>query len=271
MFLSQLAAMDLHIDIKPGVLFSIGGFHFTNAMLTGAISLVLFIALFLYFMRATKKGRYNRFVGLMRWAFEGMLGQVYEIIPNKDIARKVAPLGLTIFFYMLISYWMSIIPGLDTIKVHGVSLIRSVAADLNFTVAVSIIVFFVVQFYAIRVLGPIGNIKRYLRNPFRDPIGAFEGLLEFIGEFSRYAALAVRMFGNCFAGEVLLIIVAALTSYLSMVTLPVFMAFEVLIGFIQAYVFFVLAVIFTALAIDTSHSHPKKHSTDDTKDAAIVE
>jgi F-type H+-transporting ATPase subunit a len=260
--LSQFAAMELHVDIKPGVLFSVGGFDFTNAMFTGMVSLILFFALFGFFAYMTKKGRYNKFIGLMQWAFEGMLGQVYEIIPNKAVAKKVAPLALTIFFYMLVSYWMSIVPGLDTIKVHGVSLIRSLTADLNFTVAVSLIVLAVVQFYAIKVLGPIGNAKRYLRNPFKDPIGAFEGVLEFIGEFSRYAALAVRMFGNCFAGEILLIIVAALTSYLSMAVLPVFMAFEILIGFIQAYVFFVLAVIFTALAIDQSHAHSNEHSTD---------
>ena len=52
-------------------------------------------------------------------------------------------------------------------------------------------------------------------NPIKDPIGSFEGILEFIGEFSRHAALSVRMFGNCFAGEILLIIITVPTSYIS--------------------------------------------------------
>jgi F-type H+-transporting ATPase subunit a len=110
-----------------------------------------------------------------------------------------------------------------------------------------------------------GNASRYLRNPFKDPVGAFEGLLELIGEFSRGMALALRLFGNAFAGEVLLLVIAVLTSYAAAVVLPVFMIFELFIGFIQAYVFFVLTLIFTSLAVahhgpspDHSPAHAKK-------------
>jgi F-type H+-transporting ATPase subunit a len=161
---------------------------------------------------------------------------------------------------MMFSYWMSVLPGLETITYNRVPILRSIAADLNFTFAVAIIVFLTVQFHALRTHGPIGNLGRYFRNPLRDPIGAFEGILEFIGEFSRYAALSVRMFGNCFAGEILLIIVSILTSYFSVVALPVFMAFELFIGFVQAYVFFILTVIFTSLAVE---SHGDAHDSSD--------
>jgi F-type H+-transporting ATPase subunit a len=116
-----------------------------------------------------------------------------------------------------------------------------------------------VQFLALQAHGPIGNAKRYLRNPIKDPIGSFEGILELIGEVSRYSALAVRMFGNCFAGEILLIIIAVLTSYASVLMLPFFMAFELFIGFVQAYVFFILTVIFTSLAVE---AHGEAHSSD---------
>jgi F-type H+-transporting ATPase subunit a len=105
----------------------------------------------------------------------------------------------------------------------------------------------------------LGNAGRYFRNPLKDPIGAFEGILELVGEVSRGTALALRLFGNAFAGEVLLIIISVLTSYFASVTLPFFMAFELFIGFIQAYVFFMLSAIFTALAV-SSHDHsPAKH------------
>jgi F-type H+-transporting ATPase subunit a len=127
-----------------------------------------------------------------------------------------------------------------------------------------------VQFLAIQAHGPIGNLKRYFRNPIKDPIGSFEGLLEFIGEFSRYAALSVRMFGNAFAGEILLVILAVLTGWVSVFALPPFMAFELFIGFVQAYVFFILTVIFTSLAIEghgDSHEQitSRDHSSSDTR------
>lgn len=257
--LQQFAALDLHIDIKTASIFHIGGFSVTNAMLTGALSLAIFIGIFLYVTAKVKRGQYNRFVGLVQWAFEGMYSQIESVIPDRAIARRIAPLALTIFFYVLISYWMSILPGLDSITWNGAPVLRSIAADLNFTFALALISLVITQLYAIRMLGGIGNLKRYFRNPIKDPLGAFEGVLELIGEISRYTALSLRLFGNCFAGEVLLLIMSVLTGYFAAISLPVFMAFELFIGFIQAYVFFILTVIFTSLAI--SHHDSSDHSS----------
>jgi F-type H+-transporting ATPase subunit a len=117
-----------------------------------------------------------------------------------------------------------------------------------------------VQVYAIRQHGHIGNIARYIRNPLKDPIGSFEGFLELIGEISRYSALSLRLFGNAFAGEILLLIIGVLTSYFSVVALPLFMGFELFIGFIQAYVFFILTIIFTSLALESHGGHEQSHS-----------
>lgn len=258
--MNTLAALDIHISLASDALFSVGGFVITNAFLTGAVSLVIFVGLFLYLRYMVSHGKYNRFVGLMQWAFEGMLGQIESVIPDKKVARRIAPLALTIFFYVLLSYWMSILPGLDSITYDHAPVLRSIAADLNFTFAIAIISLVVVQVYAIRKHGQIGNLKRYLRNPLKDPIGCFEGILELVGEVSRYSALSLRLFGNCFAGEILLVIMGVLTSYFSVVTLPLFMAFELFIGFIQAYVFFILTVIFTSLALE---GHDDTHSSSD--------
>lgn len=269
------ASSGLEIHVASQTLFEIAGFGITNSLLTGAISLLLMLGVFAYVVNMVKNNRYNRFVGLFQWAFEGMLGQVYSVIPSRDIARRIAPLALTIFFFMLFGYWMSVLPGLDTIFYNDVPVLRSITADLNFTFAVAIIVFLVVQYFAIQAHGPIGNLKRYFRNPIKDPLGAFEGLLEFIGEFSRYAALSVRMFGNCFAGEILLLVIAVMTSYFAMVALPFFLAFELFIGFVQAYVFFILTLIFTSLAVESHGSHDEAqpnitdHSTTDTRKPAV--
>ena len=254
--LTDTAALDIHISLPAQMLFSIGGFNVTNSMLTGTLSLVIFLAVFIYTSYMVSHGKYNRFIGFMQWAFEGMISQIDSVIADKKLARRITPLGITLFFYVIISYWMSILPGLDTITYNHVPVIRSIAADLNFTFAITIITFLTVQIYAIRQHGVLGNLWRYLKNPVKQGgIATFEGLLELIGEVSRYSALSLRLFGNCFAGEILLVIIGVLTSYLSVVTLPLFMGFELFIGFIQAYVFFILTIIFTALALDTHVTH----------------
>lgn len=255
--------MDIHISLASETLFTVFGFNVTNAFVTGAVSVAVFLGVFAYVSQMVRRGKYNRFVGLVQWAFEGMLSQIEGVIPDKKIARKIAPLALTIFFFVLISYWMSILPGLDSIKYDGVPVLRSLAADMNFTFAIAILALVVVQWFAIRQHGTFGNLGRYLRNPFKDPIGSFEGILELVGEMSRYSALSLRLFGNCFAGEILLVIIGVLTSYFATVTLPIFMAFELFIGFIQAYVFFMLTIIFTALALE---SHGDAHATSHTSD-----
>ena len=253
---------DLHISIAAEPIFYIGSFPVTNALVNGIVGSAIVVLILWYVASKVRKGQYNRFTGLVQWVFEGLLAQIDAVIPDKKLARKITPLACTIFFIVLINYWLSVLPGLESIKVNGVPLLRSLTADLNFTLALAIITIITVQIYAVKYLGVFGNGARYFRNPFKDFVGAFEGILELIGELSRGTALALRLFGNAFAGEVLLIVIAALTSYAASVTLPFFMAFELFIGFIQAYVFFILTLIFTSLAV--SHEHSDGHSTNTT-------
>ncbi len=253
------AASELHISIGAETLFTVFGFPVTNALLTGIIASLIVVAVLVYVASRVKNGKYNRFVGLVQWVFEGLLKSIADVIPDKKVARKITPLAVTIFFVVLFNYWFSVLPGMDSIRLDGTPVFRSLTADLNFTLALALITIVTVQIYAIRYLGTFQNAGRYLRNPFKDPIGAFEGILELIGEFSRGVALSLRLFGNAFAGEVLLVVIAFLTSYFASVVLPFFMAFELFIGFIQAYVFFVLTLIFTALAV-AHHGPADDHS-----------
>lgn len=253
--MNQFAALELHVSIGAQALFKIGDFSVTNAMLCGIVGSIIAIWVLVYTALAVKRGRYNRFVGLVQWVFEGLLKQINDIIPDKKLAVKIAPLAITIFFVVMFNYWLSILPGLDTIKIGDVPLLRSPTADLNFTFAIAIITFVTVQIYAVKYLGVFGNIGRYIRNPLKNPVGAFEGALEIIGEFSRGIALALRLFGNAFAGEILLVVIGLLASYAATVVLPFFMIFELFIGFIQAYVFFVLVLIFTSLAVTHEAEH----------------
>lgn len=264
-----LAATEIHVKLPTEPIFSIGTFPITNSMLLGAVGIVIMLAVLGYTAYAMKHGKYNRLVGLVSWAVEGMYGVVLEIIPDRKVAKSIAPLALTIFFTVLATYWCAVLPGVGSMTVDGKELLRELPSDLNFTFALAIIAMVTVQYYAIRAHGVFGNAGRYIKNPLKDPIGAFEGLLELIGEFSRLVALSLRLFGNAFAGAVLLLIVGILSGWLAALSLPFVMLFELFIGFIQAYVFFVLTIIFTSLAIaGHGDSHSSAHSSADTRTPA---
>lgn len=254
---SLMAAAELHISISAQPLFEVFGISITNSMVTGIVGSTIALLVLFYVSRMIKKGKYNRFVGLVQWAFDILLKQIDSVIPDKKMARSITPLAITIFVFVLFNYWMSVIPGPESIFWNGVPVVRSLAADLNFTIALAIITVIAVQLYAVKQLTLKGNLGRYFRNPFKDPVGSFEGILELVGEVSRLITLSLRLFANTFAGEILLLVIAVLASYFAAAVLPIFMVFELFIGFIQAYVFFMLTLIFTSLAV--AHHGPEDH------------
>lgn len=259
----HFAATELHVSMSPEPIFTIGSFQVLNSHTLWALALAIVLLVMFYGARQLKAKKYNRFVGLLQWMFEGLFNTATEVMGDRAVARRIFPVAFTIFILVLVGYWVSILPGIGPITVNGTPVFRAIVADLNFTFALAIITIVVTQIYAIRYHGFFGNIKRYLKNPFKDPIGAFEGILEIVGEFSRLLSLSFRLFGNAFAGEILLIVAAVLTSYAAVATLPIVMAFELFIGFIQAYVFFMLTLIFTSLGRVSHDSHePTKTSLD---------
>lgn len=256
------------ISIKPEPLFEIFGITVTNSMLLGILGMLIVIGWLTFTARAVKKdkdgsARKGFFTRLALWCFEGLYKTIHDVIPNKKVARQVAPFAITIFFIVAIQYYTGILPFVgESITWGEHALFRSQAADLNFTVALAVITIVAVQVWAIKVLGSKANLGRYLINPIKDPIGSFSGLLEIIAEFSRLIALAMRLFGNVFAGEVLLIVVSYLTYYASPTILPLFYIFELFIGGIQAYVFFMLATVFVGLAVEHGGHAEPDHSTE---------
>lgn len=123
-------------------------------------------------------------------------------------------------------------------------LFRAATADLNTTIALALIAVLSLQFYGVKYLGLGAHLKKYFN--FSNPIMTFVGLLELIGEFSRVISFAFRLFGNIFAGEVLLAVIAFLVPVI--VPIP-FLGMELFVGFIQALVFTMLTSVFLNLAI----------------------
>ena len=130
---------------------------------------------------------------------------------------------------------------------------RSSSADLNVTLAITLIAVFAIQFMGIAAIGIGKYAKKFFVSPFHKPyfIGTFVGILELVSEVAKIISFSFRLFGNIFAGEVLLIVMLNLAPYI--VPLP-FLFMEMFVGFIQALVFAMLTLVFMKMAT-TEVSH----------------
>jgi len=127
-------------------------------------------------------------------------------------------------------------------KTKFLPLLRGATADLNMTVALAIIAVIAVQYFGFLTLG-FHYSKRFLN--FANPILFFVGLLEIISDLSKVISFAFRLFGNIFAGEVLLTVMAFLMPFVA--PMP-FLMLELFVGFIQAVVFSTLTSVFVNVA-----------------------
>ncbi|MGB9737314.1 MAG: ATP synthase F0 subunit A [Chloroflexus aggregans] len=278
-----------HVEVAAEVIFDgIPGFPITNSFVVTIIVDILLIALAFAATRNLQmvpRGLQN----VMEFALDAL----YNLFRNMN-AKYVAtafPLVATIFLFVLLGNWFGLLPGVGSIGVchekkdmHGVveqrlaligpanvlaaeseevhdtcaaqgkklvPLFRAPAADLNFTFAIAAISFVFIEYWGFRALGP-GYLKKFFN---LNGIMSFVGIIEFISELVKPFALAFRLFGNIFAGEVLLVVMAFLLPLL--LPLP-FYGFEVFVGFIQAVIFALLTYAFLNIAVtghDEEHAH----------------
>lgn len=133
-------------------------------------------------------------------------------------------------------------------KHEAVALLRGPNADVNMTLALALISVGATQYFGLR-FAHLGYLKKFFN--FSNPINGFIGLLELLGEFSKILSFSFRLFGNIFAGEVLI----AVISFLVPVVVPMpFIGFELFVGALQAYVFAMLSTVFFTMAAD-HHDH----------------
>jgi F-type H+-transporting ATPase subunit a len=123
--------------------------------------------------------------------------------------------------------------------------LRAATTDLNLPLALALISVTYTQIVGIQALG-LRYFGKFFVNPVRNILGAFVGLLELISEFAKIISLSFRLFGNIFAGQVLIFVVPFLLPFL--VPLP-FYGLEVFVGFMQAFVFAILTLVFSASAV----------------------
>ncbi len=250
----------MEISLSAETLFYIKNLPITNTfMVTFFVSsaIIVFSCLFQKRLKFIPRG----FQNLIEYALESLLNLVDSVTRDKKQTQKFFPLVATIFIFVILSNWTEIIPGLGTIGLketkHGeeiiVPFLRSPSADLNMTVALALISVAATHYMGIAAVGAAGYAKKFLVSPFSKPyvIGTFVGILELIGEIAKIISFSFRLFGNIFAGEVLLIVMLMLVPYV--VPVP-FLMLEIFVGFIQALVFAMLTLVFLKMAVtETSH------------------
>jgi F-type H+-transporting ATPase subunit a len=232
------------ISLKAEQIFHIGSFEITNSLF-----MALIVSLFLIICAVTFKNKIKLIPGatqgIVEMIVEFFLDTMQSVLGTREAAEKYLPLIATIFIFVLTSNWLGLLPGVGSFVLEeghkSIPLLRSPAADLNFTLALAIVAVFATNFFGIAVLGIFKHAKKFLN--FSNPINFFVGILELMSEVSRIISFSFRLFGNVFAGEVLLIIMFFLLPYV--VPVP-FLMMEMFVGVIQAFIFAMLTLVFLA-------------------------
>jgi len=228
-------------ELASPILFHIGpvpiSYHIFSAWVVMAVLVILSIVA-------------TRSMKLVPRGFQNLVEAIIETLMNTieqtagRTGRKFAPLVMTAFLFILTANWLGTTPFFGESGIRG---LRSPNSNLNITASMAVVVFFVVQFYALRTLGVGGYLKEFaIPNP-----------LHILTELTRPVSLALRLFGNIFAGGVLVHTMLAIAPYVVFV----FLGLELFVGIIQALIFTMLSLVFLSIA-NTGHGHDPGHANE---------
>lgn len=242
--------MNHEIVLKPEVLVHLGVLPVTNTLLVSWLVTLLLIITGFFVGSRVKLLPVSRIQSL----FEIIIETAYQTVDELAHSHTKAffPWVTTFFLFIITANWLGLVPGFATIgikQIHDgkevlVPIFRSINSDLNMTLSLALISAIVTHFFAIKYLG----LKSYLQKWFSlNPVFLFVGLLELVSEFTKVVSLSFRLFGNIFAGEVVLATVAGISKFTAfLIPLP-FYFLEIIVGFVQAAVFMMLTLVFMVL------------------------
>jgi len=242
------------LDLRTMTIGHDGGFMTLN-LDTAVISVllgVLFLAVFYAVARCATVGvpsAWQNFVELAVEKVDGMVGEAFH-----GDRSLLAPLSLTIFIWVFLMNFMDLIPvdliprALTFVGVHHFKVVPT--ADLTLTFAMSLTVFILTIFYNIKAKGGWGFLKESLTSPFPVYLFPVNFLFRVIDECVKPMSLALRLYGNLFAGELIFILIALLPWWMEVPLGLVWTLFHVLIITIQAFIFMMLTIVYISMAHD---------------------
>jgi len=254
---------EIHIPtLAPEVVFQVGSINITNTMINAWLAILIFLVLGLL-LRKKLKLKPGKLQNTCEFFLESVLGYFDQVTGDRKKTIRFLPIVGSIFFFILLSNWIGLLPGTGSITVGHNMLLRSANTDLNLTVAmalVSVIASHIYAFVAIGVfthLGKFIQIKNVIKSIPKGPIAIFSaiiefavGLIEIVSELAKVLSLSLRLFGNVFAGEILISVISALVA--AFIPMP-FMLLELLVGLIQAAVFAMLTIVYLTVACSEPH------------------
>lgn len=250
-------------------------FTVTNSLLMSWITVIILVTFFVLAGKKAKKAKKKVPTGVHNFfeiILEQALNMADSVTGDPKKTKKFLPIVLALFLFILTSNWMGLLPGVGTIGFvengeHGrvfIPFLRGATADINTTLAIALFSVVMSHIFGVITVGVWGHFNKFInikafahifkkarREPIIalvNPIKIFVGLIEIIGEIAKVASLSLRLFGNIFAGEVLLASMMAIFAFF--LPLP-FMFLELIVGIVQALVFSILTLAFMSIA--TTH------------------
>jgi len=243
--------------------FSVGNFTVTNSLINSWLAVLIIIVLSVTIGRSVKKIP-GKLQSVAEVVVDGVVNLADSVTNDHKITTKVFPIVFAIFLFVLVNNWLGLIPGIGSIgfiETEGshsvfVPFLRGGTADINTTLALALFSVIASNIFGFIIVGfwkyfnKFINLQALLEIPGKiwheptiivvNPIKVFVGLIEVVGEFAKVASLSFRLFGNIFAGEVLLASMSALLAF----GLPIpFMFLEIIVGLVQAFIFSILILV----------------------------
>ncbi len=264
-------------------------FTVTNALFTSWFAVITIVVIALV-LRSKLKEIPRGIQNFFEFIVEGALSLIDQVTNDRALSMKIFPFSISAFFFILINNWFGILPlgwlGIIEKGKEGLAFIpyfRGGTADINTTLALAFMAVIGANLFGVFSIGLWKTFNKYVnvkilgeiwkkirKDPtiaLVAPITFFVGLIEIIGELAKVASLSFRLFGNVFAGEVLLASMAAIMAYA--VPIP-FLFLEIIVGIIQALIFSILlTVYFTIGASDHEEGH-EEHKHEEKSEVVII-
>ena len=247
----------IHIALAPETLTTVFGIPITNSLITSWAVIFILVTLAFFIGRNTKLVP-GKMQTLFEAAFGGVLGYMEETLESRKLAVFFFPLIMTLFLFIFTANLLEFTPGIGSVGIWShvdggtgrelVPLFRSMNTDLNVTLALAIISFLAIEIAGVVVIGFLKYAQKFVN--FKSVLGFLIGIIELFSEIARLVSFSFRLFGNIFAGEVLILVIM----FFVPVILPVpLMLFELFVGFMQAAIFSLLTLFFIKIATTEPH------------------
>ena len=260
---------EIHIpELAPDVLFHIGPISITNTMINVWLALLIFLVIGIIIKRRSSL-RPGKLQNGFEYILELLLPYFDQVTGDRKKTMRFLPVVGTIFFFILLSNWLGLLPGTGSILLGHSPVLRPANSDLNLTVVMAVVAVLSSHIFAFLSIGFFTHIGKFIqiggiiKSFKKGPMGIFQaiiefgvGLLEIVSEAAKVLSLSLRLFGNIFAGEVLISVMGGLVS--AVVPAP-FMLLELLVGLIQASVFAMLTLVYLTVNSQAPHGAEEGH------------